>query len=358
MPAPDLLDRPALSLFPENGGDLRELDLGRLVKTLEVQLGCDTTVAYNRFRDAAYSEGRESDISVRMVLEQIPDCEVEQTPPLVRHLEQRGELEQRTLEAAAPLAVNEAVHRGEVPGLPQGLTEHAYLGKNANRGRMLTSAEELENRLHRARQHDPGGMFAGEEGREKFRTADRLSTEVGLDLARSYERRSELAAAHAKRAEVARQLDRPLESVKRGRAKKRELEERVKLLDQAIGDVEKQRVEEKRAGRSDALLKQRVGVQLQEREEARKQLDQINPRTLSLETITCTTEQPVEGEKKLQLDSERGRVVTLEQRQATRKLQAEINAARAYRRAHPEVGLVQSLQMAEQGRIALDRAEG
>ena len=86
------------------------------------------------------------------------------------------------------------------------------LAPNADVGLLLVNKEEHERRLARMKAADPRGRFGGiwddgDRGRERFKDADRAWVEARLDLVATAERAQALAAAKAKNADLARQVD-------------------------------------------------------------------------------------------------------------------------------------------------------
>jgi hypothetical protein len=214
----------------------------------------------------------------------------------------------------------------------------------------LADPVERERRLKRMQAARPDGQFTGDKGRDAFRKADREAIDQGWDLVGTAEFENAARQARAQARAEAAAMQAPLSETQAARQEALTLEQQVKTLDSTVADLEGQRPELRRRGLSDAQVKHKIGLALAERHEATKRLEQVQKGSaVQLESIPgykFIAEQPEGDEKKL-LE----RVVT---REETAKLQAEVNMARAYRLAHPKVTILESLNLAHEGRLTLD----
>ncbi len=96
-------------------------------------------------------------------------------------------------------------------------------------GRILTDPAEFERRLARIRKAS-AGAWEGDEGRKRFRDADRSHAEAGLDLVRTEERPRQLSQAQAHADEVARTLDQAITADASRQAKLRMLDLEIAKL--------------------------------------------------------------------------------------------------------------------------------
>ncbi len=101
-----------------------------------------------------------------------------------------------------------AVTPADVPVNPMG---QVMVTPDADMGALMVNPEERERRLARMRKADPRGAFGGpwdgEPGRKRFDAADKQWLEAGTDLPATAERANAIAAAKAKNADLARQVD-------------------------------------------------------------------------------------------------------------------------------------------------------
>ena len=221
------------------------------------------------------------------------------------------------------------------------------LGPDADHGKLPSGdPQETERRLARARRNDPASSYVGDAGRAKFLADDRKAVETGWDLARSLERVSEVHDAQARVQQEAQKVQRPLKATQAARAERRALEQRDGDLDRAIegSEAEAKDLRERGVVNPNAIP---VGRLLEQRREAVEQFEAVQRQpAMQLDSIPgfaiCADLPPTPAEKSLKL---------LGAREETRRLQAEIDAAHAYRLENPEVDVLTSLELAASGKM-------
>lgn len=310
--------------------------LDRVARGVQTVLGIGYIDAVHAVQDTAERLGTQA--SAGQVLDAIGAAEA---VSLVKVLEVDASRTQRTLEAAMPRTKGERV---DVEG-------RVLLGLDADHGKLLGDPQETERRLARARRNDPAGSYVGDAGRAKFLADDRRGIEQGWDLPRSLERVSEEHAARAQAHSESAKVQRPLKATQTARVERRTLEQRVSDIDKAIerSEAEARDLRERGVVNPNAIP---VGRLLEQRREAVKQLEAVQRQPeMQLDSIPgfaiCADLPPTPAEKSLKL---------LTTREDTRRLQAEIDAAAAYRLENPEVDVLTSLEMAASGKLTLDRA--
>jgi hypothetical protein len=327
-----LLDRPAVTVLADRPA------FDRLARAISVEKGLDYISSIELFQDGIERFTPRNAVTTGKVLEAIG---VEKAEPTTKLLELHdGRV--RALETAMPEALDGTrIVNGKVLITP-----------DVETAPWLADPVERERRLHRIRAARVDGAFAGDNGRKAFAKADRDAVDTGWDMVATAEAENAVRQAQAQaRAEAAR-LQAPLDQTQALRQEKLKLSAEVKSLDRSVEDLERQSREEKRAGRPDALIRHKIGQQLSAQREASKQLEQIseNPRIEldSIPALRFVAERSEPAAKLLEQESSRASV---------RQLQAQINAAEAHVRRHPEVPFYEALNMAEQGKIMLAQDE-
>jgi hypothetical protein len=328
MPEPDLRERNATKVLADRPV------MNRVAEAVSTATGLTYLDALDAYQNRLEALGPEATV------ESVLGTDAAQVLPLVKLLERNGERVHRTLEAAMPNAP-EGERVRNLPSTSGRVLAQVLLPSNADHGKLLANPEEAERRLARARAHDPGGSFAGDDGRARFTEEDKEAIEQAWDLPRSLERDDEVRSAQRLAKNEAGKLARPVAETQAVRAEKRQLEQEIRRLDGELEANEAERAHNARRLVSNGRLAP-IGTLLEARREASKRLEQID------------------ADPRLQLDSIPGPGRTGEPpsgglgiREKARKLQLEIDAATAYGQQHPEVPFLKALEMAERGEIRL-----
>jgi hypothetical protein len=328
MPETDLRERNATKVLADRPV------MNRVAEAVSTATGLTYLDALDAYQNRLEALGPEATV------ESVLGTDAAQVLPLVKLLEQNGERVHRTLEAAMPNAP-EGERVRNLPSTSGRVLAQVLLPSNADHGKLLANPEEAERRLARARAHDPGGSFAGDDGRARFSEEDKEAVEQGWDLPRSLERDDEVRAAQRLAKNEAGELARPVAETQAVRAEKRQLEQEIRRLDGELEENEAERAHNARRLVSNGRLAP-IGTLLEARREASKRLEQVDadPR-LQLDSIPGPgpIEPPPGGEGI---------------REKTRKMQLEIDAATAYTQQHPETSFLKALEMAGQGVISLN----
>jgi len=287
-----LLDRNAAEL---EIGDV--ITMMRLRKALEGVPGLNYEGVQNVWENGRARVGPQASVAEVLEAGGLNREQITEAAALVATIEAGVDAERQKVREAAPLLEKDRVYRGQHSGLP----EPVYLPDDWDPG-VMANKEERARRLARARANDVGGLYRSKQGADRFHREDDEAAEVGLDLARGLERRTEVAKAKAVAKGETGGIAQPIEAAVAARQEERTLEAEIAELDRTIEAEDRERADFKRRGVWRGGLAPDAGKQLAARREKMIALDDLQrSRAYSLESIPgfkLALEQPV-GWKKL-----------------------------------------------------------